>query len=617
VEKLVILAMLLAAGCLTPVALKEVQPDVAFRLMQSNAITTESMSPHTAQVLRLYNLTEQFEDDPAETMRDLRRRACSDPNRHLLFGMSELSYLTAIGYEKKAPADALGYFLSSARFAYSFLFDNDLGAAPNVYDPRFRLGCELYNHSLAHALRLIEAAPSAETVENGPLRIDTWDGPLLIRVFMHGFPPEAADFSELLLATNYEVTGIHNQYRTYGLGIPLIAVAEQDPSNPNMPPRASYPATGLLRFNRLACVDFDQPLEATLDLYDPLHISATEIDGADTPLESDMTTPLAYVLSDPALQKNQFIGLFRAERMEDDTGLYMIEPYDPERIPVVFVHGLVSSPLTWAQMLNDLRGDPVLRERYQFWFYQYPTGLPFIFSAGQFRNALIEAQERYNPGHDHPAFDQMVLVGHSMGGLLSKMMVQDSGDALWATVSKRSLDETRASDKDKEILRSTFFYKPLPCVKRVVFIATPHAGSELSDLRVANLIARLIAVPKFIATTAFDVLTLDIATPGAKLTERDLTSVKNLSPNNRFIRATHAQPIADGVHYHSLIGNIREGNVEHGSDGAVAYTSSHLDGAVSEFIVPANHSCHYHPLAILEVRRILKEHLDSWKTVDS
>jgi len=142
-------------------------------------------------------------------------------------------------------------------------------------------------------------------------------------------------------------------------------------------------------------------------------------------------------------------------------------------------------------------------------------------------------------------------------------------------------------------------------------MATPHAGSELSDLRIANLIARMIAVPQFIVSTTFDVLTLDLDTPADKLKKRDLTSVKNLSPNNRFIRVTHEQPISTEVTYHSVIGNIRDGDLEDGSDGIVAYTSAHIEGAASEKVVPANHSCHYHPLAILEVRRILLEHIGS------
>ncbi|HRI88750.1 MAG TPA: hypothetical protein PK869_10805 [Candidatus Hydrogenedentes bacterium] len=604
------LTLIVLTGCLTPVTLREVQPDAAFRQMQSNAITTDTMSVHTAQVLRRYDLTTQFTTDPGKTMRDLRDHACAEPDRYLLYSMAELSYLTARTYEKKQPKDAIGYFISSARFAYAFLFDENLGERPNVYDPRFRLGCELYNHSLARALRLFEVSPPAQESDD-VVRIDTWDGALRMRVEIHGFPEHASRFAALLLATDYQVSGIRNQYRTYGLGIPLIAVAERDLEDPNQPPRASYPATGILRFNRLACVDYDQTLEASLDLYDPLHVERAQIDGIETPIESDMTTPLAYVLSDPALQKDAFVGLLRAERVANQTGLYMIEPYDPDRIPVVFVHGLVSSPLTWAEMLNDLRGDPVLREKYQFWFYQYPTGLPFVYSAGQFRKALTDARKRYNPAGDNPNFNQMVLVGHSMGGLLSKMMVQESGEALWKTMSNKSLDDINEGEVNKELLRNTFFYEPQPFVKRVVFMATPHAGSELSDLRIANLIARMIAVPQFIVSTTFDVLTLDLDTPADKLKKRDLTSVKNLSPNNRFIRVTHEQPISTEVTYHSVIGNIRDGDLEDGSDGIVAYTSAHIEGAASEKVVPANHSCHYHPLAILEVRRILLEHIGS------
>ncbi len=601
-------AALLVTGCLTPVTLKEVQQDAVFRKMQSNAITEDVMSPHTAQVLRVYNMTTEFAADPDQTMRDLRERACSDPDRYLLFSMAELSYLVARGYEDKSAEDALGYFISSARFAYAFLFDDNLGAPPNQFDPRFRLGCELYNHSLARALRLLEGISTAEE-SDGSVRIDTWDGPLRVRVEMYGFPDEHPSFADLLLSADYEVEGINNHYRSYGLGIPMIGLLEQDADNPNQPPRASYPATAILRFNRLACVDYDQTLDATLELYDPLHINEVDIDGTRSPLESDVTTPLAYALSDPNLRTDAFLGFLRAERADNRTGLFMIDPYESDKIPVVLTHGLVSSPLTWADMLNDLRGDPVLRERYQFWLFQYPTGYPFIYSASVFRKALEDARKRYDPSGDSVAFNNMVLIGHSMGGLLSKLQVQDSGDALWESFSSRPFDELNLSEKDRDLLRSVFFYQSAPYVKRVVFICTPHRGSTLSDRALGSAIARLVAVPKFLLNTTFDVMTLNIDTAGDKITKRDFTSVKNLSPNNRFIQATEVMPIHDGVHYHTIFGNIRKGDEKDGSDGVVAYTSSHLDGAESAYGVSCGHSAHCHPLGILEVRRILTEHL--------
>lgn len=605
--------MAFVTGCLTPVTLKEVQPDAVFRKMQSNAITEDVMSAHTAQVLRVYNLTSEFVTDPDQTMRDLRERACSEPDRYLLFSMAELSYLVARGHEDKSAKDALGYFISSARFAYAFLFDNNLGAAPNQYDPRFRLGCELYNHSLARALRLLEGVSTAEE-SDGSVRIDTWDGPLRVRVEMYGFPMERPSFSDLLLSADYEVEGINNHYRSYGLGIPMIGLLDQDANNPNQPPRASYPATALLRFDRLACVNYDQPLDATLELYDPLHIDQVDIDGTRSPLESDVTTPLAYVLSDPDLRTDAFLGFLRAERADNRTGLYMIDPYESNKIPVVLTHGLVSSPLTWADMLNDLRGDPVLRERYQFWFFQYPTGYPFIYSASLFRAALEDARKRYDPNGDSVAFNNMVLIGHSMGGLLSKLQVQDSGDAIWNAFSSRPFADLRLSDEDRELLRSVFFYQSSPYVKRVVFICTPHRGSTLSDRALGSVISRLVAVPKFLLNTTFDAMTLNIETAGDKITKRDFTSVKNLSPNNRFIRATENMPIHEGVPYNTIFGNIRKGDETEGSDGVVAYSSSHLEGAESDYGVSSGHSAHCHPLAILEVRRILTEHL---KAVDA
>ena len=128
----------------------------------------------------------------------------------------------------------------------------------------------------------------------------------------------------------------------------------------------------------------------------------------------------------------------------------MLEPYTPGKIPVLMVHGLWSSPLTWMEMFNDLRSMREIRDNYQFWFYEYPTGQPFWDSAAQLRDDLAKTREVLDPAHAEPALDQMVLVGHSMGGLLSKLQVVDSGDAFWRTVSDEPLEKLKLPDETKQ-----------------------------------------------------------------------------------------------------------------------------------------------------------------------
>jgi hypothetical protein len=196
-----------------------------------------------------------------------------------------------------------------------------------------------------------------------------------------------------------------------------------------------------------------------------------------------------------------------------------------------------------------------------------------------------------------------------MGGLLSKMMVQDSGDTLWDAVSRKPMDDLDLTPEEEQLIQDVFFFEPLPFVSRVIFVATPHRGSSLSDGPIATLVTLLIAVPKAILMPTIDFLDRNPDAMKEEFKKRRLTSVDNLSPSNPMIEALMEIPIAPGVTYHSIVGNIADESDEEMTDGVVPYASSHLEGAASERIVPAWHSAHYHPLAILEVRRILQEHL--------
>ena len=600
----VVLAVVAGSGCFAGVSLKPIRTDVSFRKMQGNTLSSDGLSIHTAQLLRTYNLQESYHEDIRGALEILRDEACGSGDRSILFGLAELACFGGKETEKKAPKDALAYYYSAARYAYFYLFDEAFGAPPDPFDPRFRSACDLYNFSLARGIRLMEQ--TGRVLADGPAEVPLWDGSMEIRIERRGFLPEE-DIARVLLASEYDVRGVRNQYRTFGLGVPLIAVGTEQPKESHLPETPSYPATAFLQIQGSACDS--GPAVAALELYDSVHIQTVAVHDREVPLESDITTPLGFLLANPELERAAYIGLLRADRVLDQTGLFMLEPYQPGKIPVVMIHGLVSSPLTWAEMLNDLRGQPELRERYQFWFFMYPTAYPFAYPASRLRQALYEVRDTFDPEHSDAAFDEMVLIGHSMGGLLSKMMVQDSGDALWNAVSYKPIDELDITPEEEQLIRDVFFFEPLPFVKRVIFISTPHQGSSLSDGLLASLLSLLIAIPKAILMPTIDFLDRNPDALKGEFKKRKLTSVDNLSPTNPMIEALEEIPIAPGVTYHSIMGNIDEEPDEEMTDGIVPYSSSHLEGAASEKVVPAGHSAHYHPYAILEVRRILQEHL--------
>jgi pimeloyl-ACP methyl ester carboxylesterase len=290
----------------------------------------------------------------------------------------------------------------------------------------------------------------------------------------------------------------------------------------------------------------------------------------------------------------------------------MLQPYEPGKIPVVFIHGLWSSPIIWMPVINDLQGDQTLRNHFQFWYFMYPTGNPFAYSAAMLRTSLNEAVRSLDPEGKDPALQRMVLVGHSMGGLLAKMMVQDSQSELWNLVSKQPIDQIQADEEERERIRQVFMFEPQPFVDRVVFIATPHRGSNVSKRFIGRLGSAMISLPRTLLESQDRLLDKN---PDAftQFFQKPLpTSVDNLSPDSPIIQAVANLEIDPKVRYHSIIGNTREGTIEAGNDGVVPYTSSHMEGAESEYIVPAGHSsCQSHPLTVLEIQRILYDHITS------
>ena len=173
------------------------------------------------------------------------------------------------------------------------------------------------------------------------------------------------------------------------------------------------------------------------------------------------------------------------------SGLKMRRPYEQGKIPVVLVHGLWGFPQQWDRMVECLESDPALRRRYQFWLFSYASGDSIPFSAHQLRLSLRRARLLFDPQGTDEAFDRLVVIGHSLGGILAKMMGQSSGLRLWQTVSDVPIDKIAGPQKDCLLLRQVYCYERVPEVRRIVFIATPHRGSPLASGFVRDLGSRL------------------------------------------------------------------------------------------------------------------------------
>src|SRR6266513_1108624 len=289
------------------------------------------------------------------------------------------------------------------------------------------------------------------------------------------------------------------------------------------------------------------------------------------------------------------------EKFAAPTGLYFLQPYDPDRIPLVFVHGLFSTPFDWVKTINGLQADPEIRKHYQFWIFAYPTGNPILYSALRLREELAKADQLY-PNHK-----PYVVVGHSMGGMLTHDQVVTVNEGMWEKALGPVADNIfKDKSKDSLIVRSTIFHAN-PRIARVVFICTPHRGSDLASNGIGKIGISLITLPARLTAVMLDSLTSADLAQITGSSKRMPNSITGLKPSNPALPVINSVPIS--VPYHSIIGDRGKDHCPNCSDGVVAYWSSHLDGAQSELIVPGPHGSCALPQTIAELDRILRLHL--------
>lgn len=602
-----VLAALFA--CASPVGIRTSDPREIHRYLTRNALTDDHASDFTLNELRRYDLLELFEKQPVVALANLHGAARAEgfpPDA--LFALAELSYLHAERTRLQS-----GY-AATVIYAWALLFPENRSTPHDALDPRLREAADLYNRALTAAFR---------RTERGLLSIPT-DGPRVLplpfgSVEVVARPDllvvEGTEYFDLRPVTELHVTGLRNRYRRPGIGAPLAArarpvggksaVVDQDPSD--LVPMTAVamieePLAGLARGR----------LRARFELFTSLDADSFELGGHRYPLESEPTAALAASLAESRFWESEMrtflgnaVGLRRASALE------AVRPYVRGRIPIVFVHGTASSPARWADMINDLLADPRLRERYAYWTFRYDSGNPIAYSGWQLRDALTQAVRRADPAGQDPCVQDMVVMGHSQGGLLTKLTAIESGDRFWSNISGRDFESTTLPESTKETLRKTLFFEPLPFVRRLVFLATPHRGSYLAGPQIVRRLAEsFVRLPSDIVRVGVDVVTL---VPRGDLDvsfERMPTSIDNMSPGNRYIQTLSAIPVSETVTAHSIVA-VRDLEVPLASagDGVVQYASAHLEGVESEVIVESPHSgMQAASKTIEEVRRILLEH---------
>src|SRR5262245_27699961 len=548
---MLVLALLLAAcSSSSPVGVARVDPSAVHERLTRSALSTKELSRPSYNVLLEADLDELYQKEPEkalERLHDLAVSGSGGPRQ--LFAAAEASFLHAERTGKRQ------YFLAAAVYAWAYLFPEDPSEAPSPFDPRFRLAANLYNRGLTSTL---EGSKDGQVVVSGGT-LDLPFGQLEVAFDDTQLTWQNRRMTAFAPIAEYRVFGLQAHYRESGIGAPLAASlgTESEEGKPGDLLRAelTLPVTALLRTPRSRTALAWPPLEATLEVHAPDTTEVIEIAGRQVPLENEPTAVLAYSLNNSLIWQQEYLRFFQAMPYAhgEQSELYASVPHRRGRIPVVFVHGTASSFGRWSEMYNRLAADSRVRARYEFWFFSYDSGAPIVWSSMLLRESLKRAVKLLDPHGTDPGLKQMVVIGHSQGGLLTKMTVIDSGTRFWDLSFKRPLESLDVSAETRDILQRSIFVTPLPFVKRVVFLATPHHGSVLTVGGFAEWVAarlrNFIKMPLKLAAVMADLATNPdaLVLSSADATPRMPTSLDQMNPRNPFLKTLASIPLAPGL----------------------------------------------------------------------
>ncbi len=449
-----------------------------------------------------------------------------------------------------------------------------------------------------------------------------WDkGAAAIGTRWAGMDPDSPDpdlLGTLFPASAVDTSRVGERQRVPGVGLPLVGWIDESTELyakfPQAPPAGISANTSLL-------LRFDRGPVPSWEIRYPYHDPSTTIGGHRHPLECDFSAAHALYWRMSWLDKHRITNVLVPDRVEGVEGLFFAQPLSRDRIPLVLVHGFKSTPDAFATMTNELMGEEWFRRNYQVWFFSYPTGVPWMLSAARFRKHLNDATA-FARNQGVRTVDRMVVIGHSMGGLITQASLRDPGDSYYSLLSDQPLDQLELRPDERDLIREMFLWKPLPQVARAVFLAAPHRGSPTALTWYSTLGSKLIRLPKTLTVDFADALLRNTAamadpmvlTPEERLRYRSdkirmPTAIESLTPDRSSFRLLGQCPLSKRVHLHSVIGDRGRGDGPESSDGVVPYWSSHLPEAESERMVPADHGLVRNPEAIDEVKRILELHL--------
>lgn len=419
-----------------------------------------------------------------------------------------------------------------------------------------------------------------------------------------------SELDAILPASSVSTKAIGERHVVGGIGVPMVGwkkTAEEGNRRWEFEPPTGIP------LNLTAVLRFPNGTAPEWQFLFPGRVESIPVGKKEITLAADWSAPSALYWHMSNIDDLDLEKVFLPSRFSDETALYVSSPYDPKRIPVVLVHGLNSSPGTFKRMYNELNREPWFRENYQVWFYSYPTGNNWTFSAARFRQEMAKADKFARAHGPIDQWERMVVIGHSMGGVISHASLKKPGDAMYRAFQKRPLEQLTKNKDTRRAIQLLTMYEPLQPPDRVIFMAAPHRGSPSADRFFSSILRKLIRLPKKLTIDLVDLTLNDFAsltTSGQTSSNGWFTSIGSLSPSYPAYAALSEVPFREGLKIHSVIGDRGRGDTPNSSDGIVPYWSAHLDDVQSEKIVPSGHSVTANLEGALEVKRILKLHLD-------
>lgn len=593
---------------------------------RGDMLTTGELSVYAGAALQVVGIDKKKCDKESAFCRKALLETIGLPSENRLSALAELWLKEAMELDAQfgdvEHAEAiLNAYLETARYSYAYLFLTERRPGMRAMEDRQTQVRDYYNFAVQKALTTLfeyyRKHPPTDVENKRGIQVQFGDWRITIRNEDVRFAGKRVLPEELIPASSLSFAGLRNQYRRDGLGAELVAITSHRVVNTQSAEvpfsETPFPAvTAVMSFPGSSLEEVLKTREASITGYDPYGRENIKLAETEVPLAANFTSGYGLWLARSGFAAQSLLTLLGKGDVLETPRVYLMQPYNPNRRIVIMLHGLASSPEAWINLANEVLGDETLRQNFQIWQVYYPTNAHIAFNHCEINKAIRQTLEYFDPEGTAPASRNILLVGHSMGGILSRLMISSSGDRLWDAFLKKYPLKGRRLERVKEELGPYLSFEPLPQVRRVIFIATPHRGTPVAEMALARWIASFVTIPFSVLGRFKEVAQLLVepgsANPVSLL--RSFNSITNLSSHDPFIQLTADLPISPSVHYHSIIGNNKPKlPLSNSSDGVVPYASSHLEGADSEEVILAGHSVQEMPEAIIEIRRIMHLHL--------